>query len=63
MITLQKRLLVAGFLILISVMAGQAQNRGWKPGDCIGYAIGKNVRVQKSELTSSLNPIDALRYE
>ncbi len=49
--TIKTNLLITGFLILISGLAGNAQIKAWKLEDCITYALGKNIQVQKSILS------------
>jgi outer membrane protein len=49
--TIRTTLLNAGFLILISGFTGQAQTKDWKLEDCINYALGKNIQVQKAILS------------
>ena len=49
--TIKTNLLITGFLILISGLAGNAQTKAWKLEDCITYALGKNIQVQKSILS------------
>jgi len=43
--------MLAGLLILLSGFAGQAQSKAWKLEDCINYALGKNIQVQKTILS------------
>ncbi len=55
--TIQTSLLTACILIIISGIDCQAQNKTWKLEECINYALGKNVQVQKSDLTSNQNQL------
>lgn len=57
--TIQTCLLGACLLILFSGMAGQAQNKTWTLEECINYALGKNIQVQKADLTNSQNQLNA----
>jgi len=55
--TIQTSLLTACFLMIISGIDCQAQNKTWKLEDCINYALGKNIQVQKSDLTTNQNQL------
>lgn len=57
--TIQTSLLTACFLMIISGIDCQAQNKTWKLEDCINYALGKNIQVQKSDLTSNQNQLNS----
>jgi len=49
--TKQTTLFATGLLILLSGFSGQAQTKAWKLEDCITYALGKNIQVQKTILS------------
>lgn len=53
--TIQTKLLIAGFLIIFSGLSGKAQSKTWTLDECISYALGKNVQVQKAELSTNRN--------
>jgi len=55
--TIQTSLLTACFLMIISGIDVQAQNKTWKLEECIKYALDKNIQVKKSDLTSSQNQL------
>jgi outer membrane protein len=57
--TIRTTLLNAGLLILISASTGQAQTKAWKLEDCINYALGKNIQVQKSILSINQSQLTA----
>src|SRR5665647_76060 len=49
--TIKTNLLITGLLLLVSGYAGKAQTKAWKLEDCINYALGKNIQVQKAILS------------
>ena len=49
--TIKTNLLITGLLLLVSGFTGQAQSKAWKLEDCINYALGKNIQVQKAILS------------
>ncbi len=57
--TIQTSVLITGFLVLSFGLAGKAQTKTWKLEDCINYALGKNIQVQKSILSISQSQLTA----
>lgn len=57
--TIRTSLLISGLLILVSGITGRAQNKVWTLDECIKYALGKNVQVQKTLLTNDRNQLNA----
>jgi len=57
--TIQTSLLIAGFLILFSGFAGNAQSKTWSLEECINYALSKNIQIQKTVLTNDKNQLTA----
>ena len=57
--TIRTSLLISGLLILASGITGRAQNKVWTLDECIKYALGKNVQVQKTLLTNDRNQLNA----
>ncbi len=49
--TIRTNLLITGLLIIFSAFSVQAQGQAWKLEDCINYALGKNIQVQKANLS------------
>lgn len=57
--TIQTSFLIAGFLILLSGYSGNAQSKTWTLEECITYALGKNIQVQKADLTNDQNQLNS----
>ena len=57
--TMKTSLLIAGFLILFSGFAGNAQSKVWTLEECINYALSKNISIKKTELTNDRNQLNA----
>jgi outer membrane protein len=57
--TIQSSLLTACLLMIFSGVDGQAPYKTWKLEECINYALGKNIQVQKSDLTNNQNQLNA----
>jgi outer membrane protein len=57
--TMKTSLLIAVFLILVSGLTGNAQNKVWTLEECINYALSKNISIQKTELTNDRNQLTA----
>ena len=55
--TIQTSLLTACFLMIISGIDCQAQDKIWKLEECINYALDKNIQVKKSDLTNNQNQL------
>jgi outer membrane protein len=55
----QTSFLAACLLMILRGPDCQAQNKTWKLEDCINYALGKNIQVLKSDLTSNQNRLNA----
>jgi len=54
---MKSRILMATFLLLITVLSVQAQGKVWSLQDCINYALDKNIQVQKAGLTTAGNQL------
>ena len=50
-------LLITGVLMMTSGFAGKAQSKTWKVEDCINYALGKNIQIQKTVHTTERNKL------
>jgi len=55
--TFKTRLLIAGFLIFFSGLSSSAQGKSWTLEECINYALGKNIQVQKAGLSNERNQL------
>jgi len=55
--TINKSLLIAGFLIAFSGFTVQAQNKTWTLQECINYALSKNIQIQKADLSNDRNQL------
>lgn len=55
--TIRTKLLIAGMLIFFSGVCSQAQSKIWTLEECINYAQGKNIQVQKAELSNDRNQL------
>lgn len=57
--TTKTSLLLTVLMILFFGVEGQAQGKVWKLEECISYALGKNIQVQKSILSISQSQLTA----
>jgi outer membrane protein len=57
--TIQASLMITGFLIILSGITGNAQNKVWTLEECIKHALDKNISIQKTLLTNDQNQITA----
>ncbi len=57
--TIKTSLLIAGILIIFSGITGKAQSKTWTLEECINYALGKNIQVQKTFLSNDRNQLSA----
>lgn len=57
--TIKTSLLITGILIIVSGYSGKAQNKTWSLEECINYALGKNIQVQKTLLSNDRNQLSA----
>ena len=55
--TMKTSFVATAILILFSGYSSQAQGKIWTLGDCINYALGKNIQVQKANLTNKQNQL------
>lgn len=51
--TMKTKIYVLGFLMLTTVIQVSAQDKTWSLGDCINYALSKNVTVQQANLSTN----------
>jgi outer membrane protein len=57
--TTKTSLMIASLLILFSGFDGMAQSKTWSLQECINYALGKNIQVQKADLSNNQNQLNA----
>lgn len=61
--TIRTSLLITGFLILMTGISVNAQNKVWTLDECINYALSKNIQVQKTFLTNDRNQLTATQAQ